>query len=213
MSLPKERMIYSTEEYLERERKSLERHEYLDGEIFEMSGESPAHGAISMNLSGILHRQLVGTPCQAFAKDTQVRSGPHDQSQHSIKGLFSYPDLVVVCGELKFYDKYQHVITNPRVIFEVLSPATQVFDRSVKWMRYQAWLPTLADYVLVSQEMPVIENFHRDEGGSWIYTATKELDSILQLPAISCHLSLSGVYDRVVFPETDDLTEDPNHQE
>jgi Uma2 family endonuclease len=119
----------------------------------------------------------------------------------------------VVCGELNFYDKNQHVITNPRVIFEVLSPATEVFDRSAKWMRYQAWLPTLTDYVLVSQDMPVIENFHRDEGGSWIYTATKELGSILQLPAISCHLSLAEVYDRVVFPETDDFAEAIAEQE
>jgi len=213
MSLPKERMIYSIEEYLERERASLERHEYIDGEIFEMSGESPAHGAICTNLTAIVHRQLLRTPCQAFAKDTKVRSGPHDQSQHSIKGLFSYPDLVVVCGELKLYDKYQHVITNPRVIFEVLSPATEVFDRGEKWLRYQAWLPDLTDYVLVSQDMPVIENFHRDEGGSWIYTATKELDSILQLPAISCHLALAEVYDRVVFPETDDFAEETADQE
>jgi Uma2 family endonuclease len=112
MSLPKERMIYSDEEYLELERKSLERHEYLDGEIFEMAGESPAHGAICTNLTATVHQQLRGTPCQAFAKDAKVRSGPHLASQPSIKGLFSYPDLIVVCGELKFCDKYQHVITN-----------------------------------------------------------------------------------------------------
>ena len=71
----------------------------------------------------------------------------------------------------------------------------------------------LSDYVLVSQEMPLIENFHRDEGGSWIYTATKGLDGILQLPAINCRLSLAEVYDRVVFPETDDFAEDTADQE
>jgi Uma2 family endonuclease len=208
MSLPRERMIYSIEEYLELERASAERHEYLDGEIFEMAGESPAHGTICTNLTASVHRQLLGTPCQAFAKDTKVRSGPALQSRPAIKGLFSYPDLVVVCGELKFHDGHQHVITNPKVIVEVLSPATERFDRGMKWMRYQSWLPDLADYVVVSQERPRIEDFHRREEGQWIYSQAMGLDRVLQLTSIGCTLKLSDVYDRVEFPEADELAED-----
>ena len=103
MSMPETKVLYSAEEYLALERESEERHEYLDGEIYEMAGESLEHGAICMNLSGIIHRQLLGTPCQAFSKDTKIRSGPAIQRSRAPKGLFSYPDLVVACEEMKFH--------------------------------------------------------------------------------------------------------------
>src|SRR5436309_11935902 len=170
MSLPMSHEIYSAEEYLMLERKSEERHEYLDGLIYEMAGESPQHGAICTNINGQLYSQLRGKPCQLFSKDMKVRSGPAPKRGYTTKGLYSYPDLLVVCGELKFHDEHRDVLLNPMVVIEVLSPSTEAFDRGEKWVRYQTWLPELTDYVLVSQSRPQIDHFHRQPSSEWIYS-------------------------------------------
>ena len=133
MSLPKSETISTVEEYLVLERESEERHEYLDGLIYLMAGESPEHGDICMNLSRIVSSQLLGSPCRAWSKDTKVRSGPSTESRRSAKGLYSYPDLVIVSGEPKFHDQHRDVLVNPRVIIEVLSQTTEAFDRGAKW--------------------------------------------------------------------------------
>jgi Uma2 family endonuclease len=200
MSLPISNEIYSAEEYLMLERKSEERNEYLDGQIYAMAGESPEHGAICVNLTRIISTHLLGKPCQVFSKDMKVRSGPIPKRGYTTKGLFSYPDLIVVCGELKFHDERRDVLLNPTVIIEVLSSSTEAFDRGEKWLRYQTWLPELADYILVSQTQPLIEQFRRELDGKWIYSFVKELESSLHLSSIDCTLQLAEVYDRVVFP-------------
>jgi len=191
----------SVEEYLDLERLSEDRHEYLDGEIYMMAGESLEHGAICMNLSGILRSQLLGTPCQALSKDMKVRSGPAPKSRRLTKGLFSYPDLLVVCGEPQFHDKHRDVLLNPRVIIEVLSPTTEAYDRGEKFLRYRTWLPSLTDYILVSQSQPMIEQFIRKPDGEWaIGPVTIELGSSVQIESIGCTLPLKEVYDRITFP-------------
>lgn len=203
MSLPRQTPLYSPDEYLAFERDAEARHEYLDGQVYAMAGESPEHGAICTNISGELYSQLRGGPCQVFSKDMKVRSGPaHGQTT---KGSFSYPDLVVVCGGLKFLDEHRDVLLNPTVIVEVLSPATEAFDRGEKWARYQTWLPELSDYVLVSQTKPQVEHFHRHAGGEWLYSLMNGLEDSLRLTSIGCSLRLADVYDRVIFPaETED---------
>ena len=121
MALPKSELLYSIDEYLELERQSEERHEYLDGYIWAMAGASGAHADICTNLTRIVSTRLVGTRCRARSKDTKVRSGPAPRSRRSTKGLFSYPDLVVICGEPEYHDEYRDVIINPAVVIEVLS--------------------------------------------------------------------------------------------
>ena len=200
MSLPQSYVSYSVDEYLALEREAEERHEYLDGQIYEMAGESPTHGTICMNLSRIISTQLLGTPCQAFSKDTKVRSGPTPKGRYLTKGLYSYPDLLVVCGEMKFQDEHRDVLLNPTVIIEVLSPTTEAFDRGEKWVRYQTWLPELTDYVLVSQARPQIDHFHRQPSGEWIYSLVNNLEATFHLTSIDCTLPLTDVYDRIVFP-------------
>jgi Uma2 family endonuclease len=200
MSLPHAHVRYSVEEYLTSERESEERHEYLDGQIYAMAGQSPEHGAICTNLGGQLYAQLRGRPCQVFSKDMKVRSGPAPKLGQTAKGLYSYPDLLVVCGELKFHDEYRDVLVNPNVIIEVLSPATEAFDRGEKWARYQTWLPELTDYLLVSQSKPRVEHFHRRTGGEWLYSLVNNLEDGFHLHSIDCTLQLADVYDRVVFP-------------
>ena len=117
--------------------------------------------------------QLKGTPCRALSKDTKIRSGPFPRLQNSTKGLYSYPDVVVVCGEPEYQDAHADVILNPAVIFEVLSSSTEAFDRGAKFTRYQAWNETLADYLLVSQDQPQIEHFSRQAGETGPTTATR----------------------------------------
>ena len=99
MALAQPQPLYTVAEYLAFERESEERHEYLDGMIYAMAGESGEHGDISMNLSILLGSQLKGRDCRARSKDTKVRSGPIPKLKYSTKGLYSYPDVLVICGE------------------------------------------------------------------------------------------------------------------
>jgi Uma2 family endonuclease len=122
--------LFTIDEYLALERSEEERHEYLDGCVYAMAGESPDHGRICVNLVSSLLPQLRGTPCEAFVKDTKVRCGPTPRLGQSMQGLFAYPDLVVVCGALQFHDQARDVLLNPTVIVEVLSPSTEAFDRA-----------------------------------------------------------------------------------
>jgi Uma2 family endonuclease len=200
MSMPQPHSLYSVKEYLAMERTAEERHEYLDGHVYAMAGESPEHGTICMNLSRIISTQLLGKPCQAFAKDMKVRSGPEPKLRQSPKGLYSYPDLLVVCGDMQFHDEYRDVLLNPTVLIEVLSPATEAFDRGEKWARYQTWLPSLIDYLLVSQTKPMLEHYQRQTSGGWLYFSVYGLGEPLYLPSIDCTLRLTEVYDRITFP-------------
>lgn len=200
MSLPKAQLRYTVEEYLALERESEERHEFLDGEIYTMAGESPDHGTICTNLVIELGNQLRGTPCRVFSKDTKVRSGPAPKPLQSPKGLYSYPDVLVVCDEMKFHDEHRDVLLNPTIIMEVLSPATETFDRGEKWVRYQTWLPSLTDYLLVSQAKPLIEHYRRQPDRAWLYSLVSGLEGSVSLASIGCTLRLAAVYDRIVFP-------------
>ena len=201
MSLPQTVARHTVEEYLALERESEERHEYVDGQIYAMAGESTEHADISVNLVRDVSTQLKGTPCRVWTKDSKVLSGPAIRHSRSTRGLFSYPDLVVVCGEPRFLDEHQDVLLNPTVIIEVLSPATESFDRGEKFRRYRTQIPSLTDYVLVSQALPLIEHFRRQTNDEWILSAHSEIESSFQIATINCTLHLSEVYDRVTFPE------------
>jgi Uma2 family endonuclease len=208
MSMPQLHTRYTVEEYLEMEREAEVRHEYLDGEIFEMSGESLSHGRICTNLVAELRNQLRGKPCDVLSKDTKVCSGWLPSPRRMMKGLFSYPDVVVVCGQPQFHDEYEHILTNPNVIIEVLSETTEKFDRGEKFYRYRAHLHTLTDYVLVAQARPYVEHFSRSEGEAWMFTSSEGLEAKLRLASIGCALPLAEVYDRVEFPPERDETEE-----
>jgi Uma2 family endonuclease len=192
---------FTVEEYLAFERTAEERHEYLDGLIYAMAGESPNHGRICMNLSISLGSQLRGSPCEAFSKDTKVRCGPY--RAHTREGLYAYPDLVVVCGAMQFHGQAQDVLANPKAIVEVLSPSTEAFDRGEKFRRYRAWLPTLTDYVLVAQDCPVIDHYHRGDDALWTLQTLEGLEARLHLEGISCTVPLADVYERIVFPQAE----------
>ena len=200
MATPQSRIYFTEEEYLAIERSSEERHEYIDGRIFATAGESDQHGEICVNLVGHLFAQLSGKPCRARSQNTKVRSGPEPKPSQNPEGFYSYPDVLAVCGERKFHDKYQDVLLNPNVIIEVLSKSTEAFDRGEKFIRYRTWLPTLSNYILVSQDRPMIEHYRRQSDGEWILSTQDGLGAVLKIESIDCSLKLKDVYDSVQFP-------------
>jgi Uma2 family endonuclease len=196
-SLPQPQLLYTPEEYLASERDAFERHEWLDGMIYAMAGESPQHSLITANVT-TLGIQLRGKPCAVYSPNMKVYS--RLPSDIGLKGLFAYPDTTVVCGEARFHDEHRDVLINPRVVIEVLSPSTERYDRGKKFLRYQQ-NPSLTDYVMIAQAYPSVEHYARQAHGGWLYSVTTELTASVMLESIECSLPLTEVYDRIVFPE------------
>jgi Uma2 family endonuclease len=197
MGLPKP--LLTEDEYLRFERAAPERHLYFDGQIFAMAGESPAHADITSNDLLAIANQLGDGPCRARVANTKVRSGPLPRSPKRLSGLYSYPDIVVICDEPGYLDKYEDVVLNPKAIFETLSESTEAFDRGEKFDLYQQYSPTLSDYVLISQDEPEIEHYHREKNGKWTYECHRGLKAVVKLPPIKCQLEASDVYRRIKF--------------
>lgn len=189
---------FTMAEYLTFERAALDRHEYLDGLIYAMAGESENHGRICVNLTVSLGTQVRGSGCEVFSKDTKVLCGPC--RAHTREGLYASPDLVVVCGAGQYHDQARDVLLNPTMLLEVLLPSTEAFDRGEKFDRYRHWLPSLQDYLLVAQERPLLEHYHRTAPDQWTLVTKRGLDALLDLATVGAHLALSEVYERVVFP-------------
>ncbi len=199
MAVAEAELKVTIEEYLRHEREAEERHEYLNGLVYAMAGESPDHGIISVNLVRELSVRLRGGPCQPFTKDTKVRCGPNPLPPHSMRGLFAYPDIVVVCGERQYHDKYKDVLLNPTVIIEILSKTTKDFDRGEKFEHYRTWLPSLQEYVLVHQSQPRIEHFERQKTGQWLLTTIDGMEAVLPLQSLDCTLALRDIYEGIAF--------------
>lgn len=186
---------FTPEEYLELERKSTYKSEYLDGQLYAMAGASLAHCRITANVMGELVPQLRGADCEVLSGDMKVRT--------TRKGLYSYPDLTVVCGEPQFHDEQKDVLLNPKVIFEILSPSTEGFDRGAKFLRYQA-IESFTDYLLVAQNEARVEHLHRQADGGWLLYIIHGVESRVVIASINCTLTLAGIYERVAFAEEEE---------
>jgi Uma2 family endonuclease len=212
MALPQQKAepLYTIEEYLAFERAAEERHEYIDGVLYKMAGESPAHTDIATNLIGELRTLLRDKPCRVRAKDSKVLSGSPllAQLRRSRKGLFSYPDVVVICGEPQYLDSHHDVLLNPQVIIEILSESTESKDRGEKFIRYRRVLPSLTDYILVWQELPLIEHFIRQPDDNWLARLIEGLDAHLTIASLGCTISLAEIYRLVDFPPAEDEEEE-----
>jgi len=181
----------SLEEYLAIERSAETKSEYLDGEMFAMTGGSFLHNLIVGNLVGELRQQLKGRSCTVVPSDLRVHI--------PATGLYTYPDLAVVCGEPRLEDDQElDTLLNPTLIVEVLSPTTEAYDRGKKFEHYGS-IDSLAEYVLVSQAAPRVEQLVRQEGGHWLFTGTSGLDGKVVLSSIRCELALAEVYHKVSF--------------
>src|SRR5438045_3140164 len=134
--------------YLAIEREADYKSEYFGGEMFMMAGASEQHNLITTNVVREFSTQLKGRPCKAYANDMRVKVAP--------TGLFTYPDVVVACGDIHFDDEQKDTLTNPTVIIEVLSKSTEAYDRGEKFVHYRR-LDSLQEYLLVSQDQYRIE--------------------------------------------------------
>lgn len=180
----------SPEEYLASERAAEHKSEYLDGEILPMSGASFRHTIIAMSIGGWLITHLRERPCTVHSSDLRVRVSP--------TGLYTYPDVVVVCGEPQFADDHFDVLLNPTLIVEVLSESTKDYDRGGKFAHYRT-LDSLQDYVLVAQDAPHVEHYARQPEGRWLLEETKSLDGEIELTSVGVRLPLSEIYLKIDF--------------
>jgi len=185
---PKPRI--TPEQYLALERKAERRSEYLDGEMFLMSGATLEHIQIVRNLTFELTLQLKDRPCEVLPTEMRTKV--------SQTGLYTYPDLAVICCKPEFEDEHFDTLTNPMLIIEVLSESTESYDRGRKFAHYRS-IGTLKEYVLVSQWECRIERFVRGESDAWTYTECTDPNGSIELESAACRLSVAGIYHRVDF--------------
>ncbi|HEY0078039.1 MAG TPA: Uma2 family endonuclease [Pyrinomonadaceae bacterium] len=175
------------EEYLALERRAEFKSEYVDGAAYAMAGGSERHNLIAANIIIEIGGQLRGRPCRIYPSDLKVRV-PNSTR-------FFYPDVSVVCGETLFADEERDVVLNPVLIVEVLSESTAGFDRGKKFLSYQQ-IPSLQEYLLVSQDEFLIEHYLRQGDENWLYTKVSGLEGRVLLPSVECELGLAAVYDK-----------------
>jgi Uma2 family endonuclease len=178
------------EEYLAAERAAESKSEYIDGYVLAMSGASRAHNVIAGNTSATLNVQLADAPCEVYSSDMRVKV--------SETGDYTYPDVVVACGEIAFEDAELDTLLTPTVIVEVLSPSTEGYDRGIKFERYRR-IASLQEYVMVARDRLLVEQYRRD-GDGWHYTAYDAPEQTLRLLSIACTLPLKDIYRKVRFP-------------
>jgi Uma2 family endonuclease len=176
------------EEYLTAEQYSEIRHEYIDGQVFAMTGGSKQHNQISLNLASLIRTHLRGTSCSVFIADIKVKISTFNKSKNS----FYYPDVVVSC-EPKDSDRF--FLNYPCLIIEVLSPSTEAIDKREKRLNYQT-LDSLQEYILASQEEINLEVYRKDKAGKWS-VQTLGQDEELYLESIDLKLTTSDIYEDV----------------
>ncbi len=164
------------------------------GRVLDMAGASPDHGRIEQNIAAEVRLRLRGTPCEGFGPSVQVRLGR--------QRLYAHPDYTVVCGEVQLDPDQRNgrSIPNPRLVFEVLSPSTQDYDRNAKAEGYRE-VASLQEYVLVSQDRPRVEVFYRSADDVWSFgRPVTDLSASVHLRSVDVDLPMAEVYARVVFP-------------
>jgi Uma2 family endonuclease len=177
-------------EYLAIELAAPHKSEFYAGEMFAVAGGSYDHNRVKDNLAGLLHTAFSGGPCFAVTSDMKVKV--------SATGLYSYPDVAVVCGAPEFEPGGRDVLLNPRVVVEVLSDSTEGYDRGLKFLQYQ--LASLQEYVSLSQTEAVAERYVRRPDGTWVYTSVQGLAAEFAFATVPARVRLADVYDGVTFP-------------
>jgi Uma2 family endonuclease len=176
------------EEYLEFEPAAEFRHEYRDGEILAMSGASRWHVRLVTNLVVALGNQLRDTHCNVYSTDLRLSAAP--------ARLFTYPDVMVTCGDERFLDQHFDTLLNPVVLIEVLSESTKSYDRGKKFKSYQT-LESLRDYLLVAQDEMHVEHWQRQPDGNWTKTEFRNPEDIVKLVFIGAELRVADIYLKV----------------
>lgn len=190
MAIPETARRLTEAEYLAIERAADFKSEFFDGEMFAMAGGTPMHSLIATNLAGEVRSKLKGRPCVPFNSDLRLKV--------VATGLYTYPDLSVVCGPLEFAGEEDDDVVNPTVLAEVLSDSTEAYDRGKKFEHCRQ-IPTLQEYLLVSQKEPRIEQFLREGSGEWRLREAAGLEAQLELPSLKITVALAEVFANVKF--------------
>lgn len=177
------------EEYLRLERAADGKNEFAGGEMFAMSGGSPRHAELAANFITALRMRLQ-VRCRVYTSDLRIRTRS--------TGSYVYPDLSVVCGKPELHSGSDDILINPRVIVEVLSPASASYDRGRKFDLYRE-IPSLSEYVLCHQDSARLEMFTRQADESWIYRDVAGLASAVNLASLDCQIPLSDIYSGIEF--------------
>jgi len=180
------RQHFTFDEYVMLEEVARVKHEYLAGQVWAMSGGSPAHARVAANISAILTTALTGKACSTFSSDLRIRA--------TATSLGTYPDVTVVCGKLEIdpEDRRGHTVINPRVIVEVLSPSTEGYDRGEKLEHYKT-IASLQEIVLVAHDRHEIEIIRRESDGSWSRHVSND-GGAATLASVGVELPVADVY-------------------
>ena len=179
---------YSLDEYFAVETDSLVKHEYYGGEIFAMAGASLAHNHVSANVLALLRLGLRGSGCNAFGRDLRI---------HTPSGLYTYPDVSVICGPVELLSGRPDTATNPVLLVEVLSTATRDYDAGEKFGLYKA-CTTFREYLLIEPERVSAEQWQLKRGGRWVPKTHHRLDAAVKLSSVPAELPLAEVYREVM---------------
>ncbi len=191
MAAPALKYIDQTE-YLDAERKAVDKHEYYKGEIFAMSGASLEHNLISVNCIARLKQKLKGKKCRPFGSDLRIHIPKNS--------LYTYPDISIVCGDVKTTDDHFDTAVNPAVIIEILSSSTRDYDKGGKFTLYRD-IDSLQEYILIDSEKIMVEKFIRNADNSWQLTEYKSIEQSFWINSVDIELQLQDVYEDVPFTD------------
>lgn len=184
---------YTPEEYLEMERRAEVRSEYYNGRIYAMSGGTLDHARITRDIANYIEERVAPRGCETFTSDVRVKI--------LATGLYTYPDVCVVCGEAQLEDDRRDSLLNPIAIAEVLSPSSEAHVRGEKFAHYRR-IESLQEYVLVAQDRMRMELFTR-RNDIWVFTEAAGPDGVLRLESLDIDVPLSAVYRRVEVPASE----------
>ncbi len=187
MAVPQEKLFISVGDYLEGEKVAKVRHEYVDGQVFAMAGESKRHNKIAGRIFRKLGEHLEDSNCDVYFESIKV-------SASSFK--FYYPDVVVVCRD---NSEDEYVLTNPRLIVEILSPSTERTDRAEKLLAYKK-IESLEEYVIVAQDRVFVQVHRRQDADNWTAENFLELSDEITLTSVNCLLKVADIYQNISFP-------------
>ncbi len=179
-------------EYLTFERKSESKHEFFDGELFAMTGGTPAHSLIASNFIREAGNALKDRPCVVYTSDLRVKV--------NATGLYTYTDVTIVCGEQKFDDDQRDTLINPTIIVEVRSKSTASYDRGPKSKHFRK-IDSLQALIFIEQDCPAVEVYGRHSDGKWILSDATELTESIAIEPFGISIPLSEIYRNVTFPE------------
>ncbi|MBW4543188.1 MAG: Uma2 family endonuclease [Symplocastrum torsivum CPER-KK1] len=185
-----EQRYYTPEEYLEMEINSEERHEYINGEVIPVTGGTPNHNRIAGNFYANLNFALKGKPFDVFFTDQRLWIPK--------KRIYTYPDVLVVQGDLQLQEGRTDTITNPLMIAEVLSKSTAGYDRGEKFAAYRT-IASFQEYVLIEQYSMHVERFVKTETNQWLLSEYEGEETIFSLMSIPFEITLADIYDKVDF--------------